>query len=310
MSMAFSPIIAVKVAKLWPTNRLDKTDTRPKTRFANQLRMEKYFLTKTWCLTTSITLREAKISPLRTNLIFTRFISTTCRTTVSKYHSKKTSKFLIREWRPRKELVQALIVNNKRVTPIKISRTSLWRIGKICSSSQISWKATQRSRQILLVNRLIKMVLPIICLWFSQVYRISRCLRPKQISLIKEAQWCPALGNQRMGLKSLLEVVKQALLEVPWSLKDQVETRYMLGGKQIIKTSEGIHTLARLKRWTPEIYLPILETMFCTAVSELLYLNRWLDLMVKEQFTKLILSTSMVAETVLFRILMLSLVLQ
>ena len=304
MSMAFSPIIAVKVAKWWPTNRLDKTDTRPKTRFANQLQMEKYFLTKTWCSKTSITLREViKTSPLRTNLIFTRFISTICPTTDSKYHNKKTSKYLIREWRLRKELVRALIVNNKRVTPIKISRTSSWKIGKICSSSQTSWKVTQRSRQILLVNRLTKMALPIICLWFSQVYRISKCLRPKRISLIKEAQWCPALGNRQMVLKSLSEVVKPALLEVPWSLKDQVEIRYMLGGRQIIKILEGIHTLARLQRWTPEIYLPILVTMFCTAVLELLSPNKWLDLMVK-QFTKPILLINMVAETVPFRILM------
>jgi len=41
MLMAFSLIIAVKVAKLSPTNRLDKTDTRPKTRFAHQLQTEK-----------------------------------------------------------------------------------------------------------------------------------------------------------------------------------------------------------------------------------------------------------------------------
>lgn len=152
-------------------------------------------------------------------------------------------------------------------------------------------------------------LLPIICLWSSQVYRISKCLRPKRISLIKGAQWCPALVNQPMVRKSLLEVAKRALLEVPWSLKDQVEIRYTLGGRQIIKMLEWIRILARLKRWTPEIYLQTLATMFCTAVLELLYPNRWLDQMVK-RFTKLILLINMVEETALYRTLMQSLVLR
>lgn len=39
--MAFSLTIAVKEAKSLQTNRLGKTDMHPKTKFANQLQMEK-----------------------------------------------------------------------------------------------------------------------------------------------------------------------------------------------------------------------------------------------------------------------------
>lgn len=259
----------------------------------------------------NINLREVKTSPLRTNLIFTKFISTICLITDSKYNNLKTSRYPTREWHPRKELVQAIIIN-KRVTHIKTSRILLWKTGKICLSSRISWKATLRSRQILLENRWIQIVLqPIICLWSSRVYRTSKCLRPRQISSTKEVQWSPALENQPMVLNLSLEVAKRALLlEVLWFLKARVEIKFMSEDRPIIKMLAWIPTLAPIRRWTPETYLLILETMFCTAVLELLFLNRWLDLMVKEQFTKLTLLTNMVAETVRCRTLMPSLVLQ
>lgn len=308
MSMGSNRTIAVRVTRWWRTNRLGKTDMHPRTRFVNLLQTVRYFLIKTWCLPSSITLREVKPSPLRISLIFTRSTWTICQITRvdSKLLKLKTSKFLIKEWRHRKELAQETI-SNRRLTPIRTSKTLWWRIGKTCSSSPTSWRATPKSRQIL-PNRSTPMELQITCLWFSQAYRISKCLMLKPISLTKGlALWSPAPVNRPTVPKSSSEVAKRALLEVRWFLKDQVAIRYMSEDRQITPMLEVlIRTSAHRKKWILGTYLLILATTFYTVASELLSLSRWLDPMVR-QFTKPILSINMGEEIALSKILMPSL---